>query len=185
LRKCLWFEDIHLRAARYFQRWTYAITIPWILVNSGMAVLSRQEGTDTDISYLVSGVFAANTVLSSLREFFKFDRRSQFHAQQAEGYGHLAHTIQASMALELDTQTVIYLTQQFRILCQHTDFIIPSSLVIRMDPAQQWLVELEETYSTRVAADVPTTIQEFSVSATTAPHAELQIRVEQPATTET
>lgn len=146
------FAKAHQTAAHLYRRYSYAITIPTILVNSTMALVYQQE-PNTSTSYLVSTIFILNTVLSSLREVFKFERRAQFHIQQADSFDTLAQALQTTGLHTPHEQQLHTFTKHYRLLQQHKEFPLPPHLQPEIEPIPLW----QESYvsSTGEDTDLP------------------------------
>lgn len=89
---------VHLNSSYFFQRISYAITIPQILLNSVFAVANIQANGEKSVSYVVTCFLLINAFLVGIKEYLKFDKKVEYHKNLASMYEKLANDIAENLS---------------------------------------------------------------------------------------
>lgn len=116
-----------LRAFFYFQRWSLSLTIPSIIINASMAVLSQNQHI-SGMSTTISVVFVINAILAYFMKQFQIDERTQFFRQNFSAYGKLANRIESALVTRFDRDIFNGFLADYISLMEHNDFLVPESI---------------------------------------------------------
>lgn len=98
--KCRETQYLHYKSSYYYQKWSYAIDIPLLIVNVTVAAIK-----DVIPSKATTAVMVITGILIGLKNMFKLERRSQFHSTQANGYSKLANSVEIKLG-EYDKEAI-------------------------------------------------------------------------------
>jgi hypothetical protein len=136
-QKCRSSQWMHEKSSYYFQKWSFGFTIPSIIVNSVMAVLSTLTTHYPNVIYVTSTVFLLNAILTGLKEFFKFDKRVQFHIQQSTAYEKLANQIEVAFVSSNRSRSFKNLVTKYISLIEHRESLVPEHISSKLDKISQ------------------------------------------------
>lgn len=148
--KCRLSQWMNEKASYYYQKWSYAITIPSLVVNSLMAVLSTYSGTYSNVVLVNGIVFLLNAIVVGLKEFFRFDKRVQFHMQQSELYGKLANEIEVALISSQKSKQFQDLVNQYLGMMEHTESLIPEHITTQGHLHEPFLLRSLQTSSEQI-----------------------------------
>jgi hypothetical protein len=129
-RKCEIHHWMHTHASYINQRWSWGMSMPSILINATMAVLSQHMEVQ-GMPVAISVVFVLNAVLVTAKEYLKVDQRVQFHTHQSSAFSALMSEI--DKLLVKDTATVgntefDHILTVYTSLTEQKDYLIPETL---------------------------------------------------------
>ena len=84
-------EWIHRKCSIFFYKCNHGLSIPTILVNSIMAVVTQVVPEQT---YIFSSIFILNTALELFKKYFLFEKKFQEHVNLSNQFNQLATDVE-------------------------------------------------------------------------------------------
>lgn len=126
--QCRKAQCLHQASSYYYQKWSYAFTIPLLILNSVMAITIQKEDEIKGASTSAVITFILNSILIGIKEFFKFDKRVQFHIQQYAAYGKLANQIETKLVSTGKNEDFNLISNQYVALLEDHESLVPDHI---------------------------------------------------------
>lgn len=99
-KKCIKSSDEHKKKESLFKKLSYSFNIPLVLSNVATLVVNtiNKDNDDLNIKYITISVLGINSLLTSVKSYFKFDEKMEYNKNKATMYNKLYEKIESSLA---------------------------------------------------------------------------------------
>jgi hypothetical protein len=74
------------KSSYFYRKMSYGLTIPMIVMNSIMAILSGNNNSSLWLSYLTTSTFILNTIFTGLKAYLKFEEKLLYYEKEANTF---------------------------------------------------------------------------------------------------
>ena len=99
-KKCIKSLNEHKKKESLFKKLSYSFTIPLILSNVATLIVNtiNKDNDNLNIKYITISVLGINSLLTSVKSYFKFDEKMEYNKNKTTMYNKLYEKIESSLA---------------------------------------------------------------------------------------
>lgn len=162
-RKSRYNQWVHINSSYFFQRISYCIAIPQILLNSVFAVTNLQSSGNIFVTYSVTCFLLFNAFLVGIREFLKLDKKVEFHKNLAILYEKLANDIEENLSKSEFTEEIGDILKKFSELIMINESLPPSRIIKNADKIFHKYANLKTIETSQYKIDIPQFIDDKDI----------------------